>query len=83
MVTVEQMSSDFARIFGDEPKLEHLATGFGFTEGPVWRGDHLLFSDIPRSRIVRYQDQDDGRRWKEKIGACDGLTRPSGQLHWN
>ncbi len=60
MVTVEQMSSDFARIFGDEPKLEHLATGFGFTEGPVWRGDHLLFSDIPRSRIVRYQDQDDG-----------------------
>ena len=60
MVTAEQMSSDFARIFGDEPKLEHLATGFGFTEGPVWLGDHLLFSDIPRSRIVRYQDQDDG-----------------------
>jgi gluconolactonase len=57
---MEQKSPELARIFGEEPRLEHLATGFGFTEGPVWRGDHLLFSDIPRSRIVRYQDQDDG-----------------------
>jgi gluconolactonase len=33
--------------------LEQLATGFGFTEGPVWRGDYLLFSDIPKNRIVK------------------------------
>ena len=33
--------------------LERVASGFTFTEGPVWRGDALLFSDIPNSRTVR------------------------------
>lgn len=32
--------------------IERVGAGFGFTEGPVWRGDHLLFSDIPRNRII-------------------------------
>src|SRR5205807_2021518 len=31
------------------------ATGFGITEGPVWRGEDLVFTDIPRSRIVRWR----------------------------
>jgi len=33
--------------------IEQLATGFDFTEGPVWCGNHLLFSDIPQNRIVK------------------------------
>jgi gluconolactonase len=37
------------------PMLDRVATGFAFTEGPVWRGDDLLFSDIPNSRTVRYK----------------------------
>jgi gluconolactonase len=33
-------------------KIEKVATGFGFTEGPVWHPDnYLLFSDIPGNRI--------------------------------
>ncbi|MDO9333829.1 MAG: SMP-30/gluconolactonase/LRE family protein [Dehalococcoidales bacterium] len=35
--------------------LEQLATGFGFTEGPVWCGNYLLFSDIPKNRIIKLQ----------------------------
>jgi gluconolactonase len=35
--------------------LERVASGFSFTEGPVWHGDELLFSDIPNSRTVRYR----------------------------
>lgn len=32
-----------------------LAAGpFGFTEGPVWDGKGLLFSDIPNHRVMRY-----------------------------
>lgn len=40
--------------------LESLATGFAFTEGPVWDDESasLYFSDIPNSRIHRW----DGRR---------------------
>lgn len=43
----------FRKIVPEEAVLDRVAGGFGFTEGPVWRGDHLLFSDIPRNRIVR------------------------------
>ena len=40
--------------------LERVASGFSFTEGPVWHGDELLFSDIPNSRTVRYRQLAEG-----------------------
>ena len=33
---------------------ERVAGPFNFTEGPVWNGEALLFSDIPSSRTFRY-----------------------------
>ena len=38
--------------------VERLAGGLGFTEGPVWLAEHdaLLFTDIPRNRILRWGD---------------------------
>lgn len=51
---------DFVRIFGETPLLNHLATGFTFTEGPVWCGDHLLFCDVMGNRLVRYQMLEEG-----------------------
>lgn len=33
---------------------EVVAGPFKFTEGPVWNGDVLLFTDIPNSRIMAY-----------------------------
>ncbi len=33
---------------------ERVAGPFNFTEGPVWNGEALLFSDIPSSRTLRY-----------------------------
>ncbi len=51
-----------------------VAEGLGFTEGPVWHPDgFLLFSDIPNSRIHRWQD----RRldvYREPSGQSNGLT---------
>mgnify|MGYP006274117239 CR=1 FL=1 len=40
--------------------IERIATGFRWTEGPVWFGDagHLLFSDIPNNRILRWTEAD-------------------------
>lgn len=42
-------------VLGNAP-LERIATGFRWTEGPVWFGDAgmLLFSDIPNNRIMRW-----------------------------
>ncbi|MFZ9965300.1 MAG: hypothetical protein ACO3GO_08845, partial [Terrimicrobiaceae bacterium] len=33
---LEVYDDEFAAILGKEPKLIHLASGFGFTEGPVY-----------------------------------------------
>jgi gluconolactonase len=36
-------------------KIEKLAGGFGFTEGPIWmREGYLLFSDIPNNAIMKW-----------------------------
>ena len=60
MTTVESNHPDFERLVGAEPVVELMATGFAFTEGPVWRGDHLLFSDIPSNRIIRFETLEEG-----------------------
>ncbi len=42
-------------IAAKESKIEKLADGFQFTEGPVWHTDgYLLFSDIPTNKIMKY-----------------------------
>jgi gluconolactonase len=60
MTTVESNHPDFERLVGEDVVVELLATGFAFTEGPVWRGDHLLFSDIPSNRIIRFEMLEEG-----------------------
>jgi gluconolactonase len=39
-------------------KLEKLAEGFRWTEGPVWFGDRheVLFSDLPNNRVMRWSE---------------------------
>jgi gluconolactonase len=50
--------------------VERLATGFRWAEGPVWFGDgrHLLFSDIPNNRVMK---------WEESTGAVSEFRKPS------
>ena len=38
---------------------EKVAGPFGFTEGPAWDGECLLFTDIPNNRIMRYDPRPD------------------------
>jgi gluconolactonase len=59
------------------PMLDRVATGFTFTEGPVWRGDDLLFSDIPNSRTIRYRPLPEGPEittFRHPTGNANGLT---------
>ena len=54
------LDATFVHLAPPQARVERIAGGFRFTEGPVWRGDHLLFSDIPHSRIVRWQERPEG-----------------------
>ena len=59
------------------PILTQLATGFSFTEGPIWCGDYLLFSDIPQNRIVKLKIRDNGPEvttFRCPSGNSNGLT---------
>lgn len=47
----------FRKIVSTEARLERLATGMKFTEGPVWvprQGGFLVFSDIPSDELKRW-----------------------------
>ncbi len=44
-------------LLAEDVKLEKLAEGFNWSEGPVWnREGFLIFSDIPRNRAMKWQD---------------------------
>ena len=55
---IEVLDSAMNQYVDDASKIEVLAGGFTWTEGPVWIADdgggHLLFSDIPRNSIFRW-----------------------------
>jgi len=53
---------------------ERIATGFQFTEGPVWCNDELRFSDIPASIIYAWHPSGRLRRWRHPSGNSNGLT---------
>jgi gluconolactonase len=55
--------------------IERIASGLTFTEGPVWRAGHLLFSDIPNKRIVRWRRLPEGPELTTyATGMSNGLT---------
>ncbi len=60
-VNVEIVKKDeqIEKIVGANPKVWKLAEGFKFTEGPIWVGDGLLFSD-PNSNVI-YKYSNDGK----------------------
>ncbi len=55
---IERLDPELDQLVAGDAQIEVLASGFTWTEGPVWVGDaeagHLLFSDIPRNSIFRW-----------------------------
>jgi len=70
------MNSKLMRILPENAKIERLATGFQFTEGPVWNlsGGYLLFSDIPGNRIIKYTPGEGISDFRAPSGKSNGLT---------
>ncbi len=81
---IEMLDGRLAGLIPGDARIEQIAGGFWFTEGPVWRGDHLLFSDLPNSRIVRWDGEPGGpvvSTFRHPIGDTNGNTLdPEGNL---
>jgi gluconolactonase len=57
-------------------KVERIASGMRWCEGPVWFGDgrYLLWSDIPHNRLMR---------WEEETGTVSVFRQPSNNSNGN
>src|SRR5919198_1065999 len=54
---------------------ERLATGFGFTEGPLWHPEGFYyFVDLRRSRLYRLRPGQDPEVVRENTGGGKGTT---------
>jgi len=74
-VSLDVRHSELHTLITPETLLSRIAGGLGFTEGPVWRGGALLFTDIPNKRIVRWRRLPEGPELTTyATGNCNGLT---------
>lgn len=71
---LQAKSEAFWNLIDRDAAVKQVATGFAFTEGPVFsRRGYLLFSDIPNERILRWQ-RGTLTTFREKSNRANGLT---------
>ena len=73
---VRVVDPSFARYRLGLARVEQIAGGMRWTEGPIWFGDgrYLLWSDIPNNRIMR---------WDEETGAVTPFRKPANFANGN
>jgi gluconolactonase len=69
--TIERFDPRFDKLIPPGARIERLAEGFDWSEGPVWiaREKALLFSDVPQNVVYK---------WTEGLSKPDVFLRPSG-----
>jgi gluconolactonase len=70
------MKHKFDNIVPKGSKLEKIATGFMFTEGPIWNAAKkiLYFSDIPANKMWKWTEAKGAELFRDPSGKSNGLT---------
>ncbi|WP_133795206.1 SMP-30/gluconolactonase/LRE family protein [Prosthecobacter fusiformis] len=68
---IERFDPAFDKLIAPDAKIEILATGFNWSEGPVWKDWQILFSDVPENTVFG---------WKEGDTSAASFLKPSGSL---
>src|SRR5258706_13597380 len=73
---IRVVDPSFGRYRIAQSKVERIASGCRWNEGPVWFGDgrYLLWSDIPNNRIMK---------WEEETGTVSVFRKPSNNGNGN
>lgn len=76
MSGVEIRDPAFERVVGRSVEFEQLATGFIFTEGPLWKQHErfLLFSDMPGDHLRRWSGRDGVSTFRRPCNKSNGLA---------
>ncbi len=68
---IERFDPAFDQLIAADAKIEKLAEGFTWSEGPVWLNNELIFSDVPENTAYR---------WKAGMTKAEVFLKPSGLL---
>lgn len=73
---IRVLDPSFAKYRINLAKVEKIASGMRWAEGPVWFGDgrYLLWSDIPNNRMMK---------WDEETGAVSVFRKPANNSNGN
>ncbi len=76
MITLAMRDARLSAIVADDAPGERLATGFIFTEGPLWHapGRFLLFSDMPGDHLRRWSEADGISTFRQPCHKSNGLA---------
>ncbi|MBE2283062.1 MAG: SMP-30/gluconolactonase/LRE family protein [Prosthecobacter sp.] len=69
--SIERLDAGLDALIAPGTKIEVLASGFNWSEGPVWRDGGIVFSDVPENTVFG---------WKEGDAAAKVVLKPSGSL---
>lgn len=76
MSTITQLHPDLRKLIGPNPQAQRIASGFSFTEGPVWdyRHKRLFFSDIPGDTVYVWTEGSGHSVFRQPSGQTNGNT---------
>lgn len=69
--SIEKLDPALDTLLAPDAKVEVLASGFNWSEGPVWRDGGLVFSDVPENTVFG---------WNEGDTSAKVVLKPSGSL---
>ena len=74
--SVEIRDPKFRAVVGDAVTFEQLATGFLFTEGPLWHAaeKYLLFSDMPGDHLRKWSAREGVTTFRKPCAQSNGLA---------
>lgn len=78
--SIDREEDAFDDLVPEDAEVEALARGFEWSEGPVWipEDDYLLFSDVPRNAIYRWDDDEGLSEWLRPSGYTGEEPRGGG-----
>ena len=68
--SVERLSPEINKLINSDAKIEILAKGFEWSEGPIWstKLNSLLFSDVPNNVIYKWNEKNGLNVFAKPIG---------------
>jgi gluconolactonase len=71
--TIDRWDPAMDAIVPKDWKIEKLADGFGWAEGPIWvkSGSYLLFTDVPGNKMWKWSEKDGLEKFLDPSGAAN------------